>query len=179
MEIIKQIGRCWLNTLFMKGILFSLFLISLSCGVFGQKLFPLSELDRNSFIAEHQKWRAEVKSEPLKWNIDIQKKAEDYALQLAKLGRLKHSNSGLGENLYWFSGQTFKPADATDAWGSEKSLYSPGTKISNTNYQDFGHYTQMIWPKTTELGCGVAQSQHGTFVVCQYNPPGNYIGEKP
>jgi uncharacterized protein YkwD len=163
----------------MKGILFSLFIVSLSWGVYGQKLLSLSEKDRNSFIAEHQKWRAEVNSEPLKWNTDIQKKAEDYALKLAKLGRLKHSESGLGENLYWFSGQTFEPADATDAWGSEKSMYQPGTKISTSNYQDFGHYTQMIWHKTTEVGCGVAQSPHGTFVVCQYNPPGNFIGEKP
>jgi uncharacterized protein YkwD len=163
----------------MKGILFSLFLISLNWGVFGQKLFPLSDSDKIKFIEEHQKWRADVKSEPLRWSVDIQKKAEDYALQLAKLGLLKHSESGLGENLYWFSGQAFSPSDATDAWGSEKSLYRPGTKISNTNYQDFGHYTQMIWHNTTEVGCGVAQSSHGTYVVCQYNPPGNFIGEKP
>jgi uncharacterized protein YkwD len=163
----------------MKGILFSLFLISLNWGVFGQKLFPLSDSDKIKFIEEHQKWRADVKSEPLRWSVDIQKKAEDYALQLAKLGLLKHSESGLGENLYWFSGQAFSPSDATDAWGSEKSLYRPGTRISNTNYQDFGHYTQMIWHNTTEVGCGVAQSSHGTYVVCQYNPPGNFIGEKP
>jgi uncharacterized protein YkwD len=163
----------------MKSILFSLFLISLNWGVFGQKLFPLSDSDKIKFIEEHQKWRADVKSEPLRWSVDIQKKAEDYALQLAKLGLLKHSESGLGENLYWFSGQAFSPSDATDAWGSEKSLYRPGTRISNTNYQDFGHYTQMIWHNTTEVGCGVAQSSHGTYVVCQYNPPGNFIGEKP
>jgi len=163
----------------MKGILLSLFLISLNWGVFGQKLFPLSDSDKIKFIEEHQKWRADVKSEPLRWSVDIQKKAEDYALQLAKLGLLKHSESGLGENLYWFSGQAFSPSDATDAWGSEKSLYRPGTRISNTNYQDFGHYTQMIWHNTTEVGCGVAQSSHGTYVVCQYNPPGNFIGEKP
>ncbi len=163
----------------MKSILLSLFAISLSWGASCQKLFPLSDSDKIQFIEEHQKWRAEVKSEPLMWSVNIQKKAEDYALQLAKLGRLKHSNSGLGENLYWFSGQTFSPSDATDSWGSEKSLYKPGTKISNTNYHDFGHYTQMIWHKTTEVGCGVAQSQHGTFVVCQYNPPGNFIGENP
>jgi uncharacterized protein YkwD len=163
----------------MKSILLSLFAISLSWGASCQKLFPLSDSDKIQFIEEHQKWRAEVKSEPLMWSVNIQKKAEDYALQLAKLGRLKHSNSSLGENLYWFSGQTFSPSDATDSWGAEKSLYKPGTKISNTNYHDFGHYTQMIWHKTTELGCGVAQSQHGTFVVCQYNPPGNFIGEMP
>ncbi len=158
---------------------FTLIIAIFNLPLFGQKIMELNSEQQKAFILEHQKWRAEVNSEPLKWNTDIQKKAEDYALKLAKLGRLQHSNSGLGENLYWFSGQTFDPADATDAWGSEKSLYKPGTKISNTNYHDFGHYTQMIWHKTTEVGCGVAQSQHGTFVVCQYNPPGNYLGEKP
>ena len=145
----------------------------------GQKVFELSQNDINSFVAEHNVWRKEVQAAPLKWSNAIQKKAEDYAKKMATSGRFEHSNCNYGENLYWFSGQTFFPSDATDSWGSEKSLYRPGTKISNTNYQDFGHYTQMIWHNTTEVGCGVAQSSHGTYVVCQYNPPGNFIGEKP
>jgi pathogenesis-related protein 1 len=38
----------------------------------------------------------------------------------------------------------------------------------------------MIWHSTTELGMGQANcAGGGTVVVAEYNPPGNYIGEKP
>jgi hypothetical protein len=36
----------------------------------------------------------------------------------------------------------------------------------------YGHFTQIVWVATTELGCGVAQCSGGAFYVCQYNPPG-------
>jgi pathogenesis-related protein 1 len=38
----------------------------------------------------------------------------------------------------------------------------------------------VIWKNTTQVGCGCAVSQSGAFFfVCNYDPPGNYIGQKP
>jgi hypothetical protein len=52
-----------------------------------------------------------------------------------------------------------------------------------------GHYTQIVWRSTTHIGCGVenctTNSPFGpsfpnwTFVVCNYEPPGNIIGQQP
>lgn len=79
-----------------------------------------------------------------------------------------------------------------DGWGREKQYFVPNvpfdvgttkttpSKISTTgNWYDVGHYTQIIWRDTKEVGCGYADRQ-GTFdvLVCQYNPPGNYPGQK-
>jgi hypothetical protein len=40
-----------------------------------------------------------------------------------------------------------------------------------------GHFSQVVWVESTELGVGVAKSKTGQiFVVCNYNPPGNFVG---
>jgi hypothetical protein len=41
-----------------------------------------------------------------------------------------------------------------------------------------GHFTQMIWKDSQELGMGLARSKNGrVIVVANYNPRGNYIGQ--
>ena len=54
-----------------------------------------------------------------------------------------------------------------------------------------GHYTQMVWRTTKEVGCAtasgsgsVSQAQGGgsgevVYLVCRYSPPGNMQGERP
>jgi len=52
-----------------------------------------------------------------------------------------------------------------------------------------GHYTQLVWRSTTSTGCGVkdctSNSPFGpsfpnwTLVVCDYEPPGNFVGQRP
>ena len=38
-----------------------------------------------------------------------------------------------------------------------------------------GHFTQVVWVKSTELGMGHATSQSGSvYTVARYSPPGNY-----
>ena len=47
----------------------------------------------------------------------------------------------------------------TDQWVAEKMNFMPGLfpSVSRTgNWSDVAHYTQMIWPTTTDLGCGSA-----------------------
>jgi hypothetical protein len=41
-----------------------------------------------------------------------------------------------------------------------------------------GHYTQLIWPTTREVGCAVAKGQGNDVLVCRYAPAGNVLGEK-
>ena len=72
----------------------------------------------------------------------------------------------------------------TASWASEASNYD---YASNACSGTCGHYTQIVWRGSTELGCGIASCSKNspfsgfsdwTFVVCNYDPPGN-SGGKP
>ncbi len=134
-------------------------------------------------IRKHNDIRAELYSgSTLEWNQTLALSAQKYADILASNGTFEHSGWGYGENLYASSYESLY-SDAINVWYDEKDNYNyadnsciPGTQC--------GHYTQMIWKNTNEFGCGKAIYQSGqyqgwTVIVCQYDPPGNYIGEKP
>ena len=46
-----------------------------------------------------------------------------------------------------------------------------------------GHYTQMVWQNTREIGCGTAPPGAGglpySILVCRYDTSGNYPGQLP
>ena len=63
-------------------------------------------------------------------------------------------------------------------WNEEKEYFK--YKPIGNDWAKSGHYTQVIWKNSTEVGCGSALSKSGAFFfVCNYDPPGNYIGQKP
>jgi len=37
----------------------------------------------------------------------------------------------------------------------------------------------MVWANSLGVGCGAATCSGNLFLVCDYSPPGNYIGETP
>ena len=65
----------------------------------------------------------------------------------------------------------------TDMWYEEHDKYSfrnPG--FSSTT----GHFTQIVWESSKEMGAGKAVSSSGAqFVVARYQPPGNVRGQFP
>lgn len=43
---------------------------------------------------------------------------------------------------------------------------------------DTGHFTQLIWKETEYLGVGISfHPSRRVYVVCDYYPPGNKMGE--
>jgi hypothetical protein len=42
-----------------------------------------------------------------------------------------------------------------------------------------GHYTQMIWSSTRRVGCAVTSNASDEFLVCRYEPSGNWTGQSP
>ncbi|KAF3025868.1 hypothetical protein G7054_g13190 [Neopestalotiopsis clavispora] len=133
--------------------------------------------DEQNALDAHNSARSDVGTSALVWDADLAAEAQTWAETIASQGSLTHSSvSDEGENLYM--GYDSTPyASAVAAWVSEKSDYS-GEAISSTNYMTFGHYTQVVWKDTTNVGMGIATGSDGaTYVVARYSPPGNYIGE--
>ena len=119
---------------------------------------------------------------PLEWSCEIAAVAQAYADELAGRGcPLEHSKNDYGENLYWASGGNPTAADAVEAWAAEERCYTYG-EFPNTctgACSSCGHYTQIVWRESTSLGCGQASCGNERVWVCNYDPPGNFLGERP
>nr|POE64895.1 putative pathogenesis-related protein [Quercus suber] len=67
-----------------------------------------------------------------------------------------------------------------------EGLYGQATP-DFTNFVHWGHFSQVVWKQTSVVGCAVQYCPAGLsntgsniapyFTVCNYGPPGNYIGE--
>jgi pathogenesis-related protein 1 len=134
----------------------------------------------------HNKVRADVGSPALQWSADLAKFAQEWADHLASLGcdmqHRPHSGqwqSKYGENIFWGSGSSYTALSASESWYDEIKDYTYGV-LDNTNWYKTGHYTQMVWKNTTHVGIGAAKCSDGAIIiVANYDPPGNYMGEKP
>jgi hypothetical protein len=134
---------------------------------------------------------------PLKWSADIAKIAQTYADKLASGGNclnLQHSMMpGYGENLAGYGGKMATTTEVVEGWAGEEECYTFGPLMSGDacdmactteqHSNGCGHYTQVVWRGTTEVGCGMATCGTGRSAgevwVCNYKAPGNYIGMKP
>jgi cysteine-rich secretory family protein len=81
-----------------------------------------------------------------------------------------------GENIAGFFNDVSESCCGQSAWVTEKSLYHGGP-----SFYAVGHYTQMVWANTKQVGCGTAFSPglDYSFLVCRYDPLGNYPNQLP
>ncbi len=152
------------------------------------------EVDRAAMVSAHNKWRAEVGVGKLSYSPELEASAQAWADNLKKTNacRMRHSkpDGRYGENLYWASAiiwsdgrrevQKVSPQMAVDSWGSEKADYDHAANRCKPGKM-CGHYTQMVWKSTTQVGCAyaVCEDSKDQIWVCRYTPPGNWVGEKP
>ena len=128
-------------------------------------------------IAAHNAARARVGVPPLVWSDRLAARAREWAETLLARNQFEHSrNSGYGENLFEITGGFASPAEVVNDWASEARDYD---YRSNRCRGVCGHYTQIVWRSTKEVGCGLARGRGREIWVCNYDPPGNYVGERP
>ncbi|GLJ27142.1 hypothetical protein SUGI_0532110 [Cryptomeria japonica] len=131
------------------------------------------------FLVPQNQIRARVGDPPLRWSKKLANYAKWWANQRRGDCSLTHSNGPYGENLFWGSGKAWQPKDAVSAWIGEYKFYNYQRNSCN-GYQQCGHYTQIVWRKTRSVGCARIICNRGdVFMTCNYDPPGNYIGQKP
>lgn len=122
-----------------------------------------------NWLNEHNKYRKMHQVSELKWSAKIAKSAQDYANTCPN----GHSNTNYGENLA-YSTALQTENDVVKRWYDEVDKYDFSNPKFNTQT---GHFTQIVWKNTTEIGCGQKSNCGGKWkdiVVCQYNPAGNY-----
>ena len=135
-------------------------------------------------LAAHNLERAVAHVPPVRWSSSLANQAAAYARLLAASGMFQHSDrrssGGIGENLWMGTSGAFSIEQMISGWTSERRMFVPGTfpYVSRTRtWHDVGHYTQMIWPTTTAVGCGARQRAPETMCWCAATgPAGNVMG---
>jgi pathogenesis-related protein 1 len=144
----------------------------------------------SGMTAAHNTIRKHLGIAPLVWSDVLAEYAGNWAVRLAENNNchMRHSRTRLyGENLYhasavqWSDGkrevQKISAQHVVKRWQREEHDYDHRTKKCRKGAL-CGHYTQIIWKNTKELGCGMAIcADKGQIWVCTYSPPGNFIGE--
>ncbi|XP_030636707.1 GLI pathogenesis-related 2 [Chanos chanos] len=133
------------------------------------------ELDNfeKEFLQTHNEYRALHGAPPLTMNTQLSRSAQAWAEHLLSTNAMQHSKGNYGENLFysWSSPpKTPTGREAVDKWYSEIKDYNfskPGF-VSGT-----GHFTQVVWKDSRELGVGLATDGETVIVVGQYLPAGN------
>lgn len=135
-------------------------------------------------LETHNRYRLEVGVPQLAWSESLAAASQTWADRLATSNTFEHSqSSGYGENLWRGTAGAFSLTEMVEAWGDEQEYFIPNRSfpdLSTTgNWADVGHYTQIVWRDTTEVGCGLATANGQDVLVCRYAPPGNYQGQQP
>ncbi|XP_027021040.1 Golgi-associated plant pathogenesis-related protein 1 isoform X2 [Tachysurus fulvidraco] len=103
------------------------------------------------FLAKHNEYRKKHGVPAVSMSEDLCTSAQAWADHLLSIKTLQHSDTNKGENIYYF--QSSAPKKLT------------------------GHFTQVVWKSTKEVGVGLATDGKTVFVVGQYEPAGNISNE--
>ncbi|MCE9671640.1 CAP domain-containing protein [Myxococcus stipitatus] len=124
--------------------------------------------------------------EPLTWDTAAEGVARAYAAKC----RFEHNGErgNLGENLYAATPGATTTLGVVKGWSDELADYDYASNSCATGKM-CGHYTQIVWRNTKRVGCATQtcteNSPFGSrfptwqLWVCNYAPPGNYVGQKP
>ncbi|CAH8865121.1 unnamed protein product [Trichobilharzia szidati] len=148
---------------------------------------------RDKFLTLHNNARESVRNgllsgqpaaifmKPLKYNLELEEKAQ----KLSDQCRVGHDTAA-ERNVSSFSyvGQNWAGAGNIEVgfnlWLNEYKGYDFIT--GKCRIRRCGHYTQVVWQRTTDVGCGVTACPdfpYALSIVCNYGPGGNYVGRYP
>ncbi|GAA6046426.1 hypothetical protein JCM3770_004915 [Rhodotorula araucariae] len=130
-------------------------------------------------LSMHNEFRAKHGVSALTWNAELASTAQAWADKCV----FEHSGGDSGENIAAWTENSSDVSQGVQMWYDEVSVYDFG----NPGYASAtGHFTQLVWKGTTELGCAVSKcsplasagfsSGSSYFYVCEYSAPGNIVG---
>ncbi len=133
-------------------------------------------------LIEHNGVRQKYNVQLLIWDEGLAALAQDWANKIAASGALPPPHRAAGENLFWGTADQWPVKDVLAVWEAEGRNFDRATNTCAPG-KNCVHFTQVVWSTTTRLGCGIAKgtTKDGPtdFIVCDYSPPGNLVGQSP
>ena len=121
---------------------------------------------------------------PLTWSPALADEARQWSQELASRHRFAHAPASVrhehGENLFMGTAGAYSLEAMIDDFISERADFRAGRfpdVARDGDWENVGHYTQLIWRQTTEVGCAVVSAAGWDYLTCRYAPAGNVIGE--
>ncbi|KAL0409850.1 UNVERIFIED_CONTAM: Pathogenesis-related protein PRMS [Sesamum latifolium] len=148
---------------------------------------PVFNWEQQAYLKAHNDFRRKVNTPPLGWSASLTASAHAWAMQRrGDCNYRQHSPDKQAENIYWMNYKEFTPTDVVQRWFSESNNYDHNANACKCGMEregcECGHYLNVIWRSTTQVGCSGAvycDGQKGVYVVCQYNPSGGTRGVNP
>ncbi|MFD3747948.1 CAP family protein [Nocardia sp. NPDC058633] len=133
-------------------------------------------------LTAHNKYRARHSAPPLVLDATISTWAQEWADHLARTDQFAHrTQNKYGENLYmsWVSDPSRQLGGETvvQAWYNEIRDYDFNNPDDTANHRKAGHFTQTVWKSSRQLGIGASCYGSTAYVVANYAPTGNIIGQ--
>ncbi|CAJ0578582.1 unnamed protein product, partial [Mesorhabditis spiculigera] len=130
---------------------------------------------------EHNRYRRMVPSSDMNmlyWSEELAASAQRHA----DTCDFRHSRGrvNVGENIWAAPYSNY--SDAISIWFNE--VHNPWCQCNHAYKHCCGHYIQVVWAKTSLVGCGFATCRdvqgvwgrgHRNVFVCHYNPQGNTV----
>jgi hypothetical protein len=135
-------------------------------------------------LSVHNAARNRFGAAPLTWSPELAAQALQHAQYMASTGIYGHDQTPgrrkkQGENLWRGKRGLFSYDVMVGVMVDEARHFRPGAFPNNSatgNWSDVAHYTQIVWPTTTAVGCALASSATTDYFVCRYSPTGNKDG---
>ncbi|KAL3315380.1 hypothetical protein Ciccas_005987 [Cichlidogyrus casuarinus] len=170
----------------------------------------LTKKERDDFLNNHNRMRrlllaGKVRGQPkarsmrtMRWDSGLEKtaqmKAKSCVFAHDKFRNRTPSGGSkspiykwIGQNLALFgsTASKFDIQQGVRSWWAENRYYNYKTNTCKSGKQ-CGHYTQIAWAKTTNLGCAYQKCAKNrripmpwVLIVCNYAPGGNIVKMKP
>lgn len=130
-------------------------------------------------LTAHNAVRRKIGVPPLKWSDKLAGRAAEWANTLAKTGASRMQGIA-GQNIAYTSPPgTAKAGNVVAAWAAEASNYDHEKNACIDGKARCHHFTQVVWRNSSFLGCATAHDAQRDIWVCDYDPPGNDMAEKP
>ena len=144
-----------------------------------------TEAVANRLLAAHNAERVRLGLKPFTWSAKLSDHAKKWAQTLATSDMFEHaptsSSGGEGENLWVGTRDDYTPEEMIGFFIDEGKQFKREKfpDVSTTGrWEDVGHYTQLVWKDTREVGCAIASNPRSDYLVCRYWPGGNVIGQQ-
>lgn len=140
-------------------------------------------------VKQHNMHRSNHSAPDIQWDDDLASIAAQIAASCVYAHDTSTGGGGYGQNIG--AGSTGDEVDQmiTNAMYNDEIGYYPGYggEPDMSNFENWGHFSQIVWKSTTQLGCATQYCPNGLanvgsgvspyFTVCNYKPAGNFGGQ--